>query len=55
MKNNGSKLQGNIIKNNKVDPSNLQKLGLDNLKSIYISRIIEEINQQFLYKILDMD
>lgn len=43
-----SELQGNMFKKNKLtDPCNSQKLGLDNLKSTYISKVIEEMDRRF--------
>lgn len=50
-----SELQGNIFRNNKLtDPSNSQKLGLDNLKSTYISRVLEEMDRRFPIQTLEM-
>lgn len=43
-----SELRGNTFRDNKLnDPCNSQKLGLDNLKSTYVFRVIEEMDRRF--------
>ena len=43
-----SELQGNMFRKSKLtDPCNNQKLGLDSLKSTYISKVIEEMDRRF--------
>lgn len=50
-----SELQGNIFRNNKLlDPTNSQKLGIDNLKTTYISRVLDEMDKRFPIPTLEM-